>query len=113
MIAPVCFEYLFESRNDITVMPCGHTIHMNCLKEMRQHLQYACPLCSKSICDMSKVWEKLGMEIAMTPMPESYHDKKVWILCNDCGASSEVQFHVVAQKCMSCNSYNIRQTRGF
>uniref|UniRef100_A0A5B7AR75 Putative RING finger and CHY zinc finger domain-containing protein 1 n=1 Tax=Davidia involucrata TaxID=16924 RepID=A0A5B7AR75_DAVIN len=109
---PVCFEYLFESRNDVTVMPCGHTIHKNCLKEMQEHFQYACPLCSKSVCDMSKVWEKFDMEIAATPMPESYQNKMVWILCNDCGTKSEVQYHVVAQKCPGCRSYNTRQTRG-
>ncbi|KAI7996589.1 putative E3 ubiquitin-protein ligase RZFP34 [Camellia lanceoleosa] len=34
---PVCFEYLFESRNDVTVMPCGHTIHGSCLKDMHEH----------------------------------------------------------------------------
>lgn len=109
---PVCFEYLFESINDVTVMPCGHTIHKNCLKEMQEHYQYACPLCSKSVCDMSKVWEKFDMEIAATPMPEPYQDKKVWILCNDCEITSEVQFHFVAQKCPCCKSYNTRQIRG-
>ncbi|ERN06022.1 E3 ubiquitin-protein ligase MIEL1 isoform X1 [Amborella trichopoda] len=109
---PVCFEYLFESTNDITVLPCGHTIHVDCLKEMRDHLQFFCPLCSKSVCDMSKVWEKLDMEIAATPMPESYQNKMVWILCNDCGETSQVQFHIVAQKCLSCKSYNTRVTRG-
>nr|DAD44728.1 TPA_asm: hypothetical protein HUJ06_002958 [Nelumbo nucifera] len=109
---PVCFEYLFESRNDVSVLPCGHTIHKNCLKEMQEHLQYACPLCSKSVCDMSKVWEMLDVEIAAIPMPESYNNKKVWILCNDCGVTSQVQFHVVAQKCLNCKSYNTRQTRG-
>lgn len=109
---PVCFEFLFESRSDITVMPCGHTIHMNCLKEMREHYQYACPLCLKSVCDMSKVWEKYDMEIAATPMPEPYQSKLVWILCNDCGKTSEVSFHLVAQKCSDCKSYNTRQIRG-
>ncbi|KAG2691641.1 hypothetical protein I3843_08G017500 [Carya illinoinensis] len=109
---PVCFEYLFDSRNDVAVLPCGHTIHKNCLKEMQDHLQYACPLCSKSVCDMSKVWEKFDMEIAATPMPESYQNKMVWILCNDCGKTSNVQFHVVAQKCLNCKSYNTRQTGG-
>ncbi|GFY88853.1 CHY-type/CTCHY-type/RING-type zinc finger protein [Actinidia rufa] len=108
---PVCFEYLFESRNDVTVMPCGHTIHQSCLKEMQEHCQYACPLCSKSVCDMSKVWEIFDMEIAATPMPEPYQNKMIWILCNDCGTTSEVQFHVVAQKCPDCKSYNTRQTR--
>lgn len=109
---PICFEYLFESRNDVTVLPCGHTIHQKCLEEMREHYQYACPLCSKSVCDMSKVWEKFDVEIAATPMPEPYQNKMVQILCNDCGKKSEVQYHVVAQKCPDCKSYNTRQTRG-
>ncbi|CAL5442183.1 unnamed protein product [Camellia sinensis] len=74
---PVCFEYLFESRNDVTVMPCGHTIHESCLKDMHEHYR-----------------------------------QSVWILCNDCGTKSEVQFHIVAQKCPNCKSYNTRQIRG-
>lgn len=108
---PVCFEYLFESRNDVTVMPCGHTIHESCLKDMHEHYRYACPICSKSVCDMSKVWEKFDMEIAATPMPKPYQNKMVRILCNDCGTKSEVQFHIVAQKCPNCKSYNTRQIR--
>lgn len=100
--------------------------------------RYACPLCSKSVCDMSKVWEKYDMEIAATPMPEPYQNKlvslsfnlflhigqkeqytegcilsQVWILCNDCGKTSEVPFHLVAQKCLNCKSYNTRQIRGW
>lgn len=98
-------QYLFETRQDVIVLPCGHTIHKNCLKEMREHHQwvslllhcvlpppiffafiytvciifdrYACPICSKSVCDMSKVWEKYDREIAATPMPEAYLNKKV------------------------------------
>jgi hypothetical protein len=38
---------------------------------------------------------------------------QVWILCNDCGQTSHVQFHFVAQKCLNCKSYNTRQTRGW
>jgi RING finger/CHY zinc finger protein 1 len=109
---PVCFEYLFDSTNNVTVMRCGHTIHKNCLKEMQEHSQFACPLCSKSVCDMSKVWERFDVELAATPMPESYQHKMVWILCNDCGSTSEVKFHIVAHKCPNCKSYNTRQTRG-
>ncbi|XP_028066987.1 probable E3 ubiquitin-protein ligase RZFP34 [Camellia sinensis] len=59
---PVCFEYLFETTKDITVLPCGHTIHLQCVKEMEQHLQYSCPICSKSYCDMSQVWQRLDHE---------------------------------------------------
>uniref|UniRef100_A0A6P3ZA79 E3 ubiquitin-protein ligase RZFP34-like n=1 Tax=Ziziphus jujuba TaxID=326968 RepID=A0A6P3ZA79_ZIZJJ len=109
---PVCFEFLFDSRKDISVLPCGHTIHLDCLKEMELHFQYSCPVCSKSIYDMSKVWKKLDEVVASTPMPEIYRNKMVWILCNDCGAKNEVNFHIVAHKCLNCKSYNTRQTQG-
>ncbi|KAF9675158.1 hypothetical protein SADUNF_Sadunf09G0003000 [Salix dunnii] len=104
--------FLFDTMRDITVLPCGHTIHLECLKEMEQHGRYSCPVCSKSICDMTGLWKKLDEEISETPMPETYQNKMAWILCNDCGANSRVQFHIVANKCLSCNSYNTRQTRG-
>ncbi|XP_060176953.1 E3 ubiquitin-protein ligase RZFP34-like isoform X3 [Lycium barbarum] len=94
----VCFEYVFDATKSITVLPCGHAMHLECVMQMQQHSQYSCPVCSKSYCDMSRVWEKL--------------DQEVWILCNDCGKTSEVIFHVVALKCPSCKSYNTRQTRG-
>ncbi|KAG8496190.1 hypothetical protein CXB51_009505 [Gossypium anomalum] len=55
---------------------------------------------------------KLDKEIASTPMPAVYQNKMAWVLCNDCGATSNVQFHIVAHKCPSCESYNTRQTRG-
>ncbi|CAK9182822.1 unnamed protein product [Ilex paraguariensis] len=74
---PVCFEYLFETRKEITVLRCGHPIHLECVQEMEQHYRYKCPVCSKSICDMSKLWEKLDQEVAATPMPERYQNKMV------------------------------------
>ncbi|MCL7044037.1 hypothetical protein MKW94_021032, partial [Papaver nudicaule] len=89
----------------ISVLPCGHTLHLDCLKEMETHFsKFSCPVCSNSVCDMSSVWEQLDQEVAFTPMPEIYQNKMVWILCNNCGTTSEVHFHVVAHKCLSCNS---------
>ncbi|XP_057786206.1 E3 ubiquitin-protein ligase RZFP34-like isoform X1 [Salvia miltiorrhiza] len=108
----VCFEYLFDSTKNITVLPCGHTIHLECVHEMKQHYRYSCPVCSKSIGDMSNVWQKLDEEIASTPMPEMYKNKMVWILCNDCEETCEVQFHIIAYKCSGCNSYNTRRIQG-
>lgn len=109
---PICFEYLFDSTKEISVLQCGHTIHFDCVKEMNNHFQFACPVCSKSVCDMSTVWAQLDQEVASTPMPEMYQNKMVWILCNDCGIQSEVHFHIIAHKCPDCKSYNTRQTRG-
>ncbi|KAF3453966.1 hypothetical protein FNV43_RR04408 [Rhamnella rubrinervis] len=104
--------FLFDSMKEITVLPCGHTIHFECVKEMRLHLRYSCPVCSKSMYDMSKLWKKLDEAVASTPMPEIYKNKMVWILCNDCGAKSKVNFNIVAHKCLSCVSYNTRQIQG-
>ena len=36
---PVCFEYLFDSVRPTAVLPCGHTIHSDCLKEMERNRQ--------------------------------------------------------------------------
>ncbi|OIT01388.1 PREDICTED: E3 ubiquitin-protein ligase MIEL1-like [Nicotiana attenuata] len=109
---PVCFEYIFDTTKNITVLPCGHTMHLECVMQMERHFQYSCPVCSRSYCDMSRAWEKLDEEVASTPMPEMYQNKMVWILCNDCAETSEVNFHIVAHKCPCCKSYNTRQTRG-
>uniref|UniRef100_A0A3Q7ISX2 RING-type domain-containing protein n=1 Tax=Solanum lycopersicum TaxID=4081 RepID=A0A3Q7ISX2_SOLLC len=108
----VTHVYIFDTTKNIIVLPCGHTMHLECVMQMEQHFQYSCPVCSKSYCDMSRVWEQLDQEVASTAMPEMYQDKKVWILCNDCAETSEVNFHIVAHKCPSCKSYNTRQTRG-
>lgn len=34
---PVCFEYLFDSVRPTAVLPCGHTIHSDCLREMEHN----------------------------------------------------------------------------
>uniref|UniRef100_A0A0D9VPI3 CHY-type domain-containing protein n=1 Tax=Leersia perrieri TaxID=77586 RepID=A0A0D9VPI3_9ORYZ len=108
---PVCFEYLFDSTKDISALRCGHTIHLDCLYEMRSHQQFSCPVCLRSACDMSHAWQKLDQEVAASPMPAIYQKKMIWILCNDCGTTSNVQFHILGHKCPGCSSYNTRQTR--
>ncbi|KAL2543550.1 CHY-type/CTCHY-type/RING-type Zinc finger protein [Forsythia ovata] len=109
---PICLEYIFDSRDDVICLLCGHTMHKMCFEDMLAHNQYTCPLCSMSVGDMSEVWEKLDEEIAATPMPAPYEDRMVGILCNDCRSNSEVMFHFVGLKCPNCKSYNTRQTSG-
>nr|CAD1830056.1 unnamed protein product [Ananas comosus var. bracteatus] len=105
---PICYEYLFDSLKETRVLKCGHTIHGECLDEMKAHSQLTCPICSKSIYDMSKHWRKLDEEIAATIMPADYMYKVVWILCNDCNKVSQALFHIVGHKCSHCRSYNTR-----
>ena len=38
---PVCFEYLFDSVRPTAVLPCGHTIHSDCLREMERNRSVA------------------------------------------------------------------------
>lgn len=35
---------------------------------------------------------------------------QVWVLCNDCGTTSDVNYHVIGHKCAGCGSYNTRST---
>ena len=54
----------------------------------------------------------LFLNLEMMIFYSSLLNIQVWILCNDCGANSEVPFHIIAHKCSSCSSYNTRQTKG-
>ncbi|XP_072052748.1 E3 ubiquitin-protein ligase MIEL1 isoform X1 [Arachis hypogaea] len=126
---PVCYEYLFDSIKGTTIMTCGHTMHMDCFYEMAEQNQYRCPICSKTVFDMSRSWEHLDQEIIddqilgffanfrgififvlieAVPMPEEYNFE-VSILCNDCNNSGRVSFHLFGHKCRNCGSYNTRR----
>ncbi|RZS02698.1 hypothetical protein BHM03_00032780 [Ensete ventricosum] len=61
----ICYEYLFDSLEETTVLKCGHTMHSDCLSEMLNHdkYRYCCPICSKSVIDMSKIWRKMDEEV--------------------------------------------------
>jgi len=69
---PVCREYLFDSRQDVILLRCGHPMHSVCLQQVRfppffrfgclnsvhaqlmQH-DFRCPLCLKSVGNMRQV----------------------------------------------------------
>ncbi|KAM7527106.1 hypothetical protein LguiB_030516 [Lonicera macranthoides] len=103
----ICYEFLFDSIKVATIMKCGHTMHMECYREMVDQHQYRCPICSKSVLNMSKTWERLDTEIEATVMPEEYR-YEVPILCNDCNKTSKTFFHILGHKCCHCKSYNTR-----
>ncbi|CAF2136572.1 E3 ubiquitin-protein ligase MIEL1 [Brassica rapa] len=105
---PICYEYLFDSLKETTVMKCGHTMHCECYHEMLKRDKFCCPICSRSVIDMSKTWQRMDEEVEAISMPSDYRDKKVWILCNDCNDTTQVYFHIIGQKCGHCRSYNTR-----
>lgn len=107
---PVCTEKMFTSREPVTFLLCGHSIHLHCYEEYVK-TNYTCPICKKSVGDMSQYFEKLDEHVNNTPMPEEYRELKQKILCNDCGGESEVPFHLY-HKCLidGCGSYNTTVT---
>ena len=68
---PICGEYLFTTISPIIFMPCGHGIHFIC---HREHLQssYQCPICMKSVTDMSHFFDQIDMMLSNHQMPPEY-----------------------------------------
>lgn len=106
---PVCFEYLFDSIRQTSVLRCGHTIHTDCYEDMQRNNRSSCPICLKSVADLTPLWRTLDEDIAATPMPEEYADWRADICCNDCNAAANIDFHLLGLKCPDCGSYNTRR----
>ena len=98
---PICLEDLFNSRKNINFLKCGHIFHTDCFANYCKS-NYKCPICKKSIYDISNYIEQ---EVLRTPMSSELQND-VNILCNDCCKKSISKFHIVAVKCKECNSYN-------
>ncbi|GER37506.1 RING/U-box superfamily protein [Striga asiatica] len=89
--------YLFDSLKDITVMKCGHTMHCECYYELIKREKYCCPICSKSIMDMTGTWKRIDEEVNAIDVNSLQR-----LQC------TEVYFHIIGQKCSHCGSYNTR-----
>lgn len=106
-MCPICMEELFISRDSITKLKCGHSMHIKCMYELLK-TDYKCPLCLKSIVDLTNYNSLMDKEVAETKMPEELKNQKVKILCNECYSRSEINFHIVGSKCPECGTYNTR-----
>ena len=102
---PICSEDLFTSTNSISILRCGHCIHVECLQEYTKH-NYNCPICKKSLNDLTNYWKHVKEVIKKNPMPEEYKHLKVNIFCNDCNKKSIVSKHFMGNECEHCNSFN-------
>ncbi|CAO3637638.1 unnamed protein product [Cunninghamella echinulata] len=102
---PICNEYMFTSTSAIMMMTCGHAIHKNCYKS---HIKssYQCPICLKSLYDMTFYFKQLQQELDLQPMPEAYQHHVSNIFCNDCEKKSETPYHFFHHRCQHCSSFN-------
>lgn len=109
---PICFDCMFETTKKVVLMKCGHYIHKKCYKE---HVKssYQCPICLKSLGDMSEYWSQLDRQLEYSLMPPDYQNHRSNIFCNDCQNKSETKYHWLGHKCQTCGSYNTTLLKTF
>jgi RING finger and CHY zinc finger domain-containing protein 1 len=109
----VCMEELKISVKQLFLLSCGHGIHVECLKTLLTS-DYRCPLCKKSIGDMSHAWERMTSDLnqmrgniqidLITCAGEAI---KKTCICNDCEKMFEVNRNVFNMySCPECKSFN-------
>ncbi|PIN00651.1 Zn-finger protein [Handroanthus impetiginosus] len=104
---PICCDFLFTSSTAVRALPCGHYMHSACFQAYAC-THYICPICSKSMGDMSVYFGMLDALMASEVLPEEYRSLCQDILCNDCDRKGTAPFHWLYHKCGLCGSYNTR-----
>ena len=65
----ICLQPLFNTYKYLPLsLKCNHLIHNKCLYQYLSSGNYKCPLCRKSIIDMSKKWNELKNKIKSNPI---------------------------------------------
>ncbi|KAM6562011.1 hypothetical protein CsatB_022009 [Cannabis sativa] len=104
---PICCDFLFTSSATVRALPCGHYMHSDCFRAYTCS-HYICPICSKSMGDMSVYFGMLDALMASEELPDEYKDLCQEILCNDCDKKGNAPFHWLYHKCKFCGSYNTK-----
>ncbi|XP_051146044.1 zinc finger protein BRUTUS-like [Andrographis paniculata] len=104
---PICCDFLFTSSTAVRALPCGHYMHSACFQAYAC-THYICPICSKSMGDMSVYFGMLDALMASEVLPEEYRNHCQDILCNDCDRKGTAPFHWLYHKCSFCGSYNTK-----
>lgn len=104
----VCFEDLFTSRNACHELPCCHSLHWDCFRDLSK-VDIRCPICKKTMFpdeDIEEMWSGLREDIAIQPLPPS-ETRVVDLVCNDCEKKdSNRRWHPLGVECLHCNSFN-------
>lgn len=104
---PICHDFLFTSKAPVKALSCGHFMHSACFQAYTCN-HYTCPMCYKSLGDMSVYFGMLDALLAGEELPDEYKDRKQDILCNDCEQKGTAPFHWLYHKCGKCGSYSTR-----
>ena len=98
---------MFAATTQVRALRCGHFMHTSCFSAHTRS-DYTCPICSKSLGDMSTYFRMLDALLAGEQTPDEYAGVRQRVLCNDCEARTEAPFHFVHHACGKCRSYNTR-----
>lgn len=105
---PICSESLFDSPHPVRELdPCGHLMHSHCFATYSRY-NYKCPICSKSIGDMTVYFQMLDSLLASERLPPEFAGRTQLVSCLDCGKSGFAPWHYVYHKCPHCSSYNTK-----
>lgn len=101
-----CAENVHNSQEHSMQLKCGHSSHRACFIKALENNNYKCPICRKSMIDMSAHWNMMRIEIILHPLPDEIK-KNVTIICYDCGSTTnDTAFHFIGMECSSCHSFN-------
>lgn len=106
---PICMIILHDSVGSTMVMNCGHLIHSECYQKYTQS-NFNCPICKKSLGDLSSYWEYLRGVKETILIPDEYKDTKIKISCFDCEKESNTEFYPDnLLECKECGGFNTQK----
>eukprot|EP00741_Cyanophora_paradoxa_P012176 tig00020603_g11764.t1 len=103
---PICFEFMFTSRNAVVIAKCGHAMHEACFKQYTRSSMYTCPVCFKSLGDMEVYFTDLDRRLENEAQNPAHEQMRTRVTCNDCERRSLTRYHAHFHKCGHCRSYN-------
>lgn len=109
-ICPICSEDFEGCLGDHEKTRCGHIFHMSCMEKYISH-DVCCPVCRKTLFDMSMAWEDIDILKLTEEIPEDYKLWQIEYICNDCSSNSTDKFSIYGNKCHCCGGYNTAQTK--
>ena len=68
----ICLEKLYGSQKPYFALQCKHFVHSHCVSDYTENGKYNCPMCKKSLTDMSVQWNYLCMQIQKNPVPSDF-----------------------------------------
>ena len=104
---PICLKDIWSAVNDSPhLLKCGHSVHSSCFFQSFESQHFFCPLCKKSMTDLTNYWKLIDMTISSHQMPEEFQDWTADVHCNDCEKKSNTKYHFSYHKCQHCEGYN-------